>query len=86
VATFSDQTQLAKIEQHYLATCFRPVAMSQPHDGVVFAAPLPRRLRADLPFRDFALFAGDGVRGALRRDSLHVRQGAENAAMVASRG
>jgi hypothetical protein len=52
-----------------------------------WSLPLPCHAgRADLPFRDFALFAGDGVRGALRRDSLHVRQGAENAAMVASRG
>jgi hypothetical protein len=42
-----DQERLAAIEEQYLATCFRPVTMSQPHDEVVFTAPTPGRPRWD---------------------------------------
>jgi hypothetical protein len=42
-----DPARLAAIEEQYLATCFRPVAMSQTHDEVVFAAPAPCRPRWD---------------------------------------
>ena len=40
-----DPKRLARIEQHYLSACFRPVSLSHPADAVIFDRRTPSRPR-----------------------------------------